>query len=59
MDEEHAQLLANEGIDVIISAAIGPNAFELLNNLNIKIFRSTQGSVEENLKLFNEKNSKK
>ncbi|MBC7118299.1 NifB/NifX family molybdenum-iron cluster-binding protein [Methanothermobacter tenebrarum] len=49
-----AQLIANEGVDAIISTAIGPNAFELLNNLNIKIYKSTQGSVEENLKLFNQ-----
>jgi len=49
-----AQLIANEKVDVIISNAIGPNAFELLNNLNIKVYKSTQGSVEENLKLFSQ-----
>lgn len=47
-----AQLLANEGVDVIIAGAMGPNAFEILNRLGIKLYSSVEGSVEENLKLF-------
>ncbi|QHN07832.1 hypothetical protein FZP68_03170 [Methanothermobacter sp. THM-2] len=31
---------------------MGPNAFEILNRLGIKLYSSVEGSVEENLKLF-------
>ncbi|MDI6702145.1 NifB/NifX family molybdenum-iron cluster-binding protein [Methanothermobacter wolfeii] len=49
-----AQLLANEGVDALISFSTGPNAFEILNKLDIKIYKATEGSVEENLMLFKE-----
>ncbi|BDH79941.1 MAG TPA: dinitrogenase iron-molybdenum cofactor biosynthesis protein [Methanothermobacter sp.] len=51
-----AQLLANKGVDAVISFSTGPNVFEILNKLNIKIYRATEGSVEENLALFKEGN---
>ncbi len=49
-----AQLLANKGVDALISFSTGPNAFEILNKLDIKIYKATEGSVEENLMLFKE-----
>ena len=51
-----AQIIANNGVKAVIASSPGPNAFEVLNELGIKIYRATGTSVEENLKLFTEGN---
>jgi len=47
-----AQLLAEEKVDVVISGAVGPNAFEVLKRFNIKVYEIQPGTVEENLNLY-------
>ena len=47
-----AQLLAEEKTKVVISGAVGPNAFEVLRRFNIKVYEIQPGTVEENLKLY-------
>jgi len=51
-----AQIIANNGVEAVIASSPGPNAFEVLNELGIKIYRATGASVEENIRLFTEGN---
>ncbi|HDD46103.1 MAG TPA: hypothetical protein ENG42_01385 [Candidatus Aenigmarchaeota archaeon] len=47
-----AQLVANENVGAVISVAIGPRAFAVLQQLGIKIFTAVPGTVEENVKMM-------
>ncbi len=49
-----AQFIANKGVKAVISGAVGPKAFAILQQLGIKIFLGVPGSVEENIRLFTE-----
>ena len=40
-----------ESIDIIISPALGPKAFDVLKMANIKILKSQNVSIEENINL--------
>jgi len=51
-----AQIIANSGVEAVIASSPGPNAFEVLNELGIKIYRATGASVEDNIRLFTEGN---
>lgn len=44
-----AQLVGDEGAEVIISGAVGPRAFTALKKWDILIYRAEPGSVEENV----------
>jgi len=44
-----AQLLLNEGVDALITMQLGPNAFTVLQQAGIKIFRAEPGSVRQNI----------
>lgn len=47
-----AQQLVDEGVDVIISWKIGPNAFEVFEKANIKMVSSETVSVESALEAY-------
>lgn len=47
-----AQLIAGENVDILLSGAVGPNAFEVLKQFGIRVYRYVPGTVDENLKLF-------
>ena len=47
-----AQTVGNEKVEAVISGAIGPRAFSVLQQLGIKIYTGKTGTVEENLKDF-------
>lgn len=47
-----AQLVANEKVDAVISGAVGPRAFALLQQLGIKIFAGVAKTVKENVDLL-------
>lgn len=49
-----AQQLVDEGVEVIISWKIGPNAFEVFSKANIKMINSETVSIEEALKNYEE-----
>ena len=44
-----AQLIGDEGVDVLLSGAIGPKAFSALEQWDIKIYKGEPGTVEENI----------
>lgn len=44
-----AQLVGDEGVEALISGAVGPRAFSALKKWNITIYRGEPGSVEENV----------
>ncbi len=45
------QLIANEGIDSVITSDIGPSAFEMFKQYGIKIYQS-KGIVEDAIQLL-------
>ncbi|MHA1273034.1 MAG: NifB/NifX family molybdenum-iron cluster-binding protein [Promethearchaeota archaeon] len=50
-----SQIMGNEGVDVVIAAFLGPNAFNSLNALGIKIYRAPQEegiTIKELINLF-------
>ena len=47
-----ARIMGNEKVDVIISGSVGPNAFEVLKQLEITMYKMVPGTVEENLTLL-------
>ena len=51
-----AQIISNSAVEAVIASAPGLNAFEVLKELGIKIYRAADASVEENIRLFTEGN---
>jgi len=47
-----AQFIANKGVTVLISGAVGPNAFDILKQVGIKVYKLKSGSVKDNLEEF-------
>ena len=47
-----AQTIGNEAVQAIVTGAMGPRAFGVLQELGIEVFQSILGSVEENAKAF-------
>ena len=47
-----AQLIANEKVSIVITIAVGPRAFDVLNQIGIEVYTGVQGTVEENVKAF-------
>lgn len=47
-----ARIVGDEKAEVVISGSVGPNAFEVLNQLGIKAYKMVPGTVEENLTLL-------
>ena len=45
------QLIANQGIDTVITTDIGPSAFEMFKRYGIKIYRA-EGIVEDAIRLL-------
>lgn len=46
------QLLGDEGVDVVISGAVGPKALSALKQWGIEIFKAEPESVEKNIDKF-------
>lgn len=44
---QSAQLVANEGAEAVITGNVGPNAFQTLSSLNIKVFAGASGTIKE------------
>ncbi|NYB51427.1 MAG: NifB/NifX family molybdenum-iron cluster-binding protein [Methanobacteriaceae archaeon] len=49
-----ARMVGDEGAEAIISGSVGPNAFEVLKQLDIKTYQMVPGTVEENLTLLSQ-----
>lgn len=49
------QMLANEGLSVVISPEVGPKAMDVIEKLDIKVFNTgSAGTLKEALTLYNE-----
>jgi len=46
------QNVANLGVEAAITGKVGPNAFRVLNAANIKVFLTTQQTVEQAVAAF-------
>jgi predicted Fe-Mo cluster-binding NifX family protein len=42
-----AQMIANSGIEILITGNIGPNAFKTLSAAGVKVFTGLKGTVRE------------
>lgn len=49
-----AQQIIDEDVDVVITGNMGPNAFNLFKNSDIKVYRSGRIKVERAVQLFKE-----
>jgi predicted Fe-Mo cluster-binding NifX family protein len=49
-----AQFIVDRGVEILISGELGPIAFNILKNAEIKTYKLESGNVKTNLKLFNE-----
>ncbi len=47
-----AQIVANEGVEVVITGNIGPNAFNVLSQAGIKIITGVSGKISEVVKRY-------
>ncbi len=47
-----AQTVVNEGVDVLISGNIGPNAFQVLSAAGVKIATGAYGTVKEAVEMY-------
>ncbi len=47
-----AQTIGNEKVEAVISGSFGPRAFDVLNQLNIKTYKSKGKTVKEDADLF-------
>lgn len=46
--------LSGETVDAVIVGGIGQGAISKLNSMGIKVYRSEEGTIEENIKSLNE-----
>lgn len=51
---QSGQLVASEGAQVILTGNVGPNAFQTLSSLGLKVFTGVSGIVREALHLYKE-----
>jgi predicted Fe-Mo cluster-binding NifX family protein len=49
-----AQFVANSEVKALISGAVGPNAFDILKQVGIKVYKLKAGTVRDNLKSLDE-----
>ena len=54
-----AQLIINQGVNVIITYTMGPRASGVLGPAGIELYQATQGSVSANIQTFMENKLKK
>jgi len=47
-----AEFLANQNVDVLVSGSVGPNAFEVLKQFGIKVYKIVAGTVEHNIEFL-------
>ncbi len=51
---QSAQLVANEGAEAVVTGNVGPNAFQTLASLGIKVYPGAAGTVKEVIQQFKE-----
>ena len=53
-----AQIVTKEGVDVVITGNIGPNAFQILQAAGVKVYTGAEGTVQEVLESYRKGNLK-
>jgi len=53
-----AQIVTKEGVDVVITGNIGPNAFQILQAAGVKVYTGAEGTVQEVLENYKKGNLK-
>jgi predicted Fe-Mo cluster-binding NifX family protein len=51
---QSAQLIANEGVEAVITGNVGPNAFQALSSAKIKMFKVAGVTVKEAVQKYKE-----
>jgi predicted Fe-Mo cluster-binding NifX family protein len=49
---QSSQLVASEGVTAVITGNVGPNAYQTLKALNLRIFVGASGTVEQAIEKF-------
>lgn len=47
-----AQIIGDQGVEVVISGNIGPRAFGVLQQMGVEIYEGSNGSIKENVNNF-------
>jgi predicted Fe-Mo cluster-binding NifX family protein len=53
---QSAQFVAKEGAEAVVTGSVGPNAFQTLSSLGLKIYTGASGTIREVITKFNEGN---
>ena len=51
---QSAQLVANEGAQAVVTGNVGPNAFQTLSSLGLKVYAGVSGTVKEVIQKYKE-----
>ncbi|RKD34260.1 NifB/NifX family molybdenum-iron cluster-binding protein [Thermohalobacter berrensis] len=54
-----ADTVLEQGVDVVITGNVGPNAMKLLSKGDIEIYKGTENSLKDNIEKFKEKSLNK
>ena len=49
-----SQQVIDEGVDVVITGKLGPNAFNILNDANLELYSCSEISIEDAIKSYKE-----
>jgi len=49
---QSGQLVADKKCEAVLTGAVGPNAFQVLNAAGIKVFTGASGTVRESIEKF-------
>ncbi len=49
-----AQMIADEGVEAVITGNVGPNAIRTLSIAGIEVYSGARGTIEDTIKLFKE-----
>lgn len=49
---QSSQLVANEGAEAVVTGNIGPNAFQTLSSLGLKVYTGASGAIKEVIQNF-------
>lgn len=51
---QSAQLVAKEGAEAVITGNVGPNAFQTLSSLGLKVYAGASGTIKEVIQKYKE-----
>jgi len=51
---QSAQLVANEKVEAVVTGNVGPNAFQTLSSLGLKVYTGASGTVKDVVRQYKE-----